>query len=61
MRSRRGFVDTPLTADWTDAQQLWRERAPMRRAATPDDIAQTVAMLVASDYVTGEIVMLDGE
>ena len=33
----------------------------MRRAATPDDIAQTVAMLVASDYVTGEIVMLDGE
>ena len=31
------------------------------RAATPDDIAQTVAMLVASDYVTGEIVMLDGE
>ncbi|MDS0808270.1 SDR family NAD(P)-dependent oxidoreductase [Burkholderia cenocepacia] len=55
-----GLVDTPLTADWTDAQQLWRERAPMRRAATPDDIAQTVAMLVASDYVTGEIVMLDG-
>ncbi|HEF4754933.1 TPA: SDR family oxidoreductase, partial [Burkholderia multivorans] len=44
----------------TDAQQLWRERAPMRRAATPDDVAQTVAMLVASDYVTGEIVMLDG-
>ncbi|WP_155774685.1 SDR family NAD(P)-dependent oxidoreductase [Burkholderia cepacia] len=55
-----GLVDTPLTADWTDAQQRWRERAPMRRAAAPDDIAQTVAMLVASDYVTGEIVMLDG-
>ncbi|KVG68280.1 SDR family NAD(P)-dependent oxidoreductase [Burkholderia pseudomultivorans] len=55
-----GLVDTPLTADWTDAQRLWREHAPMRRAATPDDIAQTVAMLVASDYVTGEIVMLDG-
>ncbi|KWA21485.1 SDR family NAD(P)-dependent oxidoreductase [Burkholderia territorii] len=55
-----GLVDTPLTADWTDAQALWRERAPMRRAATPDDIAQTVSMLVASDYVTGEIVMLDG-
>ncbi|OXH87425.1 short-chain dehydrogenase, partial [Burkholderia multivorans] len=34
--------------------------APMRRAATPDDVAQMVAMLVASDYVTGEIVMLDG-
>jgi NAD(P)-dependent dehydrogenase (short-subunit alcohol dehydrogenase family) len=55
-----GLVDTPMTADWTAAQTLWRERSPMRRAATPDDIAQVVAMLVASDYLTGEIVMSDG-
>ncbi len=55
-----GLVDTPLTADWTAAQQLWRERAPMRRAASPDDIAQAVAMLVASDYLTGEILLSDG-
>ncbi|MGU7771907.1 SDR family NAD(P)-dependent oxidoreductase [Burkholderia sp. MR1-5-21] len=55
-----GLVDTPLTADWTHAQALWRERAPMRRAAQPEDVAQTVAMLVASDYVTGEVVLLDG-
>lgn len=55
-----GLVDTPLTADWTAAQALWREHAPMRRAAKPQDIAQAVAMLVASDYVTGEILLLDG-
>ncbi|WP_322044744.1 SDR family oxidoreductase [Paraburkholderia sp. J67] len=55
-----GLVDTPLTADWTGAQQLWKERSPMRRAATPDDIAQAVAMLVASDYLTGEILLSDG-
>ncbi|WP_126283942.1 SDR family NAD(P)-dependent oxidoreductase [Burkholderia stagnalis] len=55
-----GLVDTPLTANWTHAQQLWRDRAPMHRAATPDDVAQTVATLAASDYMTGEIVMLDG-
>ncbi|AOI72382.1 hypothetical protein WI29_28710 [Burkholderia ubonensis] len=55
-----GLVDTPLTAGWTDAQQRWREHAPMRRAAQPDDVAQTVAMLAASDYVTGEVVLLDG-
>ena len=30
-----GLVDTPLTADWTAAQALWRERSPMRRAAQP--------------------------
>ncbi|MBS0468025.1 MAG: SDR family oxidoreductase [Proteobacteria bacterium] len=55
-----GLVDTPLTADWTAAQQLWRERSPMRRAAQPQDIAQAVALLAASDYVTGEILLLDG-
>jgi len=55
-----GLVDTPLTADWTAAQQLWRERSPMRRPASPDDIAQIVMMLVASDYLTGEIVVSDG-
>ncbi len=55
-----GLVDTPLTADWTEARQLWKERAPMHRAATPEDIAQAVAMLVASEYVTGEILLSDG-
>jgi NAD(P)-dependent dehydrogenase (short-subunit alcohol dehydrogenase family) len=55
-----GLVDTPLTADWTAAQQLWRERSPMRRAASPEDIAQAVMMLVASHYLTGEILLSDG-
>lgn len=55
-----GLVDTPLTADWTAAQELWRERSPMRRAATPEDVAGLVADLVASAYLTGEVVVLDG-
>ncbi|MCX4163061.1 MULTISPECIES: SDR family NAD(P)-dependent oxidoreductase [Paraburkholderia] len=55
-----GLVDTPLTAGWTQAQQLWKERAPMRRAASPEDIAQAVSLLVASDYLTGEILLSDG-
>lgn len=55
-----GLVDTPLTADWTAAQELWKTRAPMRRAARPEDIAQAVMMLVASDYLTGEILLSDG-
>lgn len=55
-----GLVDTPLTADWTEAQQLWKARSPMRRAASPADIAQAVSMLVASDYLTGEILLSDG-
>ncbi|CRM75889.1 short-chain dehydrogenase [Pseudomonas sp. 2822-15] len=55
-----GLVDTPLTAEWTEAQELWRTRAPMRRAASPDDIAKAVAMLVESDYLTGEVLLSDG-
>jgi NAD(P)-dependent dehydrogenase (short-subunit alcohol dehydrogenase family) len=55
-----GLVDTPMTANWTEAQQIWRERAPMRRAASPGDIAQAVAMFVTSDYLTGEILLSDG-
>ncbi|MGC2964321.1 SDR family NAD(P)-dependent oxidoreductase [Paraburkholderia graminis] len=55
-----GLVDTPLTADWTQAQELWKTRAPMRRSASPEDIAHAVAMLVASDYLTGEILLSDG-
>lgn len=55
-----GLVDTPMTAEWTDAQEVWRTRAPMRRAASPGDIAHAVVMLVESDYLTGEILLSDG-
>ena len=55
-----GLVDTPMTADWTEAHDLWNGRAPMRRAAKPEDIADLVAALVGNDYVTGEIVLADG-
>jgi NAD(P)-dependent dehydrogenase (short-subunit alcohol dehydrogenase family) len=55
-----GLVDTPMTASWTEAQQLWATTAPMRRPAQPADVAEVVFGLIRSDYVTGEIVMLDG-
>jgi NAD(P)-dependent dehydrogenase (short-subunit alcohol dehydrogenase family) len=55
-----GLVDTPMTAQWADAQQLWRERAPMGRAAQPKDVADLVSALVASTYITGEVIVLDG-
>jgi NAD(P)-dependent dehydrogenase (short-subunit alcohol dehydrogenase family) len=55
-----GLVDTPMTANWEDAQRLWRERSPMRRAALPEDIAEIVIMLINSKYLTGEIILADG-
>jgi NAD(P)-dependent dehydrogenase (short-subunit alcohol dehydrogenase family) len=55
-----GLVETPMTADWEAAYELWNTRSPMKRAARPEDIADLVAALVGNDYVTGEIVIADG-
>lgn len=55
-----GLVETPMTANWEDAQRLWRERSPMRRAALPEEIAEIAIMMINSKYLTGEIIIADG-
>ncbi|WP_369217763.1 SDR family NAD(P)-dependent oxidoreductase [Streptomyces flavofungini] len=55
-----GLVDTPMTRDWSGAHELWRERAPMHRPALPADVADLVASVLASSYLTGEVIVLDG-
>jgi len=55
-----GLVETPMGANWPEATELWKTRAPMRRPAKPEDIADLVAALCANGYVTGEIVIADG-
>lgn len=55
-----GLVDTPMTASWHEARDLWRTRSPMRRGAQPEEIAALAAMIVGSDYLTGEVILADG-
>jgi NAD(P)-dependent dehydrogenase (short-subunit alcohol dehydrogenase family) len=55
-----GLVDTPMTRDWADAHELWNERSPMRRPAQPEDVADLVASVIGSTYLTGEVIVLDG-
>ncbi|MBH8553151.1 SDR family oxidoreductase [Nostocaceae cyanobacterium CENA357] len=55
-----GLVETPMTAEWVAAKELWQNRAPMRRGAKPEEIADIAMMLVASDYITGEAIVIDG-
>ena len=60
-----GFVLTPLTEKvWADPKmQEWgTSRVPMKRLATPEDMAGTAAFLAspASDYVTGQSIYVDG-
>jgi ketoreductase RED2 len=55
-----GLVDTPWTEDWDTVREVVRSSAPLRRTATPDDIAEMVVALVRSSYTTGAVVVVDG-
>jgi len=48
-------------ADWSDERWLTlAAHAPLGRPGTPDDVAQAVLYLVQSDFVTGQLLVLDG-
>jgi NAD(P)-dependent dehydrogenase (short-subunit alcohol dehydrogenase family) len=55
-----GLVDTPMSKNWVAARELWARRSPMGRGAQPEEIAQIASMLIASHYITGEILLSDG-
>ncbi|MEA2466992.1 MAG: 3-oxoacyl-[acyl-carrier protein] reductase [Thermoleophilaceae bacterium] len=58
-----GMTDTRLIGDIPEKQRLIAARqTPMRRLATPDDVAGAVAYLAsdAAGYVTGETIRVNG-
>lgn len=55
-----GLVDTPMTVDWDWARDIWCKHSPMRRGAKPEDIADIAAMTIESNYLTGEVLLVDG-
>lgn len=58
-----GFVDTDMTADLpSDTRERLLRRIPMRRAATPDEMAGPAVMLCsdAASYITGQVLAADG-
>ncbi len=55
-----GLVATPWTSDWDEAHERIANFAPLKRSATPDDIAVACLGLAANLYTTGEIVVVDG-
>jgi ketoreductase RED2 len=55
-----GLVDTPRTAEWEGPRDFVTAAAPLRRMATPDDVADVVHGVACSGYMTGEIVLVDG-
>jgi len=55
-----GLVDTPWTEDWDDLRAGVAALAPLRRIATPDDIADAAVGLIGSRYTTGQVIVVDG-
>jgi ketoreductase RED2 len=55
-----GLVETPRSATWDASHESYRQLAPMRRAATSEDIADAVLFLAESPYMTGEVMVIDG-
>ncbi|HXW33104.1 MAG TPA: SDR family oxidoreductase [Acidimicrobiales bacterium] len=55
-----GLVDTPWTAEWTDARTVVEAIAPLRRVAEPDDVARVIVDVAQASYMTGEVVTVDG-
>jgi 3-oxoacyl-[acyl-carrier protein] reductase len=58
-----GMTDTALIGDLPEKQRLLIARAaPLRRLASPEDVAGAVAFLVspAADYITGETIRVNG-
>jgi len=55
-----GFVDTRWTADWPEFREMHEQATPLKRVAVPEDIAEAALFLTHSDFVTGQIIIVDG-
>ena len=50
-----------LPAGWNaEAEERLRRTTPLGRSGTPDDVAHAVLYLLEADFVTGEVLVVDG-
>lgn len=55
-----GFVETDMTKNIGPAGEELKKSIPLGRLGRPEDIADAVAFLVTADYITGEVLKVDG-
>jgi NAD(P)-dependent dehydrogenase (short-subunit alcohol dehydrogenase family) len=54
-----GVVLLPDGFNADDAEHL-RRTTPLRRVGTPEDVAEAVLYLVRAEFVSGEVIKVDG-
>ena len=54
-----GFIETDMTAD-IGAENPLMASIPLGRAGLPEEVAELVAFLCGADYITGEVIRIDG-
>ncbi len=55
-----GAILWPESGDSADYQQSVIDQIPLRRNGKPQDIADTALFLASNDYITGEVIRVDG-
>ncbi len=55
-----GFVETAMTQEFSEKEAALSAAIPMGRMGKPEEIAEAAAFLIGSDYITGEVLRVDG-
>ena len=55
-----GFIETDMTKALSESGQQLAAAIPLGRMGTAEEVAQAVAFLVSADYITGEVLRVDG-
>ena len=54
-----GFIETPMTESFKDRPEIL-SAIPMGRMGKPEEIAELCIFLSEADYITGEVIRIDG-
>lgn len=55
-----GLIVTPRTKNFSVAIEKFEKKTPLKRVGVPNDIAEIAIAIIKSNYINGEIIVVDG-
>lgn len=55
-----GLIMTPRTENFDEAVNKFKQKTPLKRVGETNDIAEFVLAIIKSNYINGEIILVDG-